>query len=166
MGDARSYGLELEGSYRPFKALTLSTSLGWNETEYRGFVLDRVSFVTGEEFATDVSGNALANAPASTALVAIDYAPRLAKNLRGEARVDYRRVGRFFTDIQNAIEQEAYGLVNARVGVRWKGYGLFVWGRNLNDAAYLAFGAPDSSFGRRVRTAAPRTYGFTLSASF
>ncbi|MFT4900609.1 MAG: hypothetical protein ACI9U0_002415, partial [Flavobacteriales bacterium] len=31
---------------------------------------------------------------------------------------------------------------------------------------YLAFGNPDSSFGRNVRTAAPRTFGVTISAKF
>gem|GEM_PF-3697626 len=30
----------------------------------------------------------------------------------------------------------------------------------------IAFGNPDSSFGRSVRTAAPRTYGITMSTKF
>jgi hypothetical protein len=30
----------------------------------------------------------------------------------------------------------------------------------------LAFGNPESSFGRNVRTAVPRTFGVTISAKF
>jgi len=45
-------------------------------------------------------------------------------------------------------------------------YSLFVWGQNLNNERYLAYGNPDSSFGRQARIAQPRTVGITLSAKF
>ena len=55
---------------------------------------------------------------------------------------------------------------NSRVGITNGTYSLFVWGQNLNNERYLAYGNPDSSFGRQARIATPRTMGVTLSAKF
>jgi iron complex outermembrane receptor protein len=75
-------------------------------------------------------------------------------------------MGSQFTDIQNKIEQPSYTLLNSRVGITKGTYSLFVWGQNLNNERYLAYGNPDSSFGRQARIATPRTMGVTLSAKF
>jgi iron complex outermembrane receptor protein len=56
--------------------------------------------------------------------------------------------------------------LNSRVGLTNGSYSLFIWGQNLNNERYLAYGNPDSSFGRQARIGAPRTYGVTLSAKF
>ncbi|MDX1903815.1 MAG: TonB-dependent receptor [Thermonemataceae bacterium] len=90
----------------------------------------------------------------------------ISKKLKAVVRGEIRNIGSYYTDIQNQIKQPSYTLINSRIGLSYDKYSLFFWGQNLNNERYLAFGNPDSSFGRNVRTAAPRTFGVTLSAKF
>ena len=166
VGDAQSMGLEIEVAAIPVRGLQLDASFGLNETRYEQFVLDRVNFFTGEESSTDITDNRLSNAPGHTFFLGAQYEYSFSKKLKATIRGELRSVGRYFTDIQNQIEQPSYQLVNARIGLSYDQYSFFFWGQNLNNERYLSFGNPDSSFGRSVRTAAPRTYGITLSARF
>jgi iron complex outermembrane receptor protein len=165
VGDARSAGIELEASAIPVKGLQLDASFGYNATEYRAFSLTRLNFATGEELQIPIGGNRLSNAPASTFFLGAQYTLPLPGKLRITLRGEARRVGEFYTDIQNSLRQPAYTVLNARISVELnQQYSLVFWGQNLNDAVYLAFGTPDTSFGSRsVRTAAPRTVGASLS---
>lgn len=166
VGDARSRGVELELTAIPLKGLQMDVSLGVNDTEYRDFKLVRTNFITLEEFTTPIGGNSLSNAPSHTIFIAAQYEFAINKKLKALVRGEMRNIGNYYTDIQNQIEQPTYTILNTRVGFSYSQYGLFFWAQNLNDERYLAFGNPDSSLGRRVRTAAPRLIGATLSARF
>ncbi len=166
VGSASSLGLELEIAAVPLKGLQLDASVGLTETEYRDFELIRVDFTTGEESVTQISGNSLSNAPGHTLFLGAQFTQPLSKEFTLVTRGEFRNIGRFYTDIQNDLEQPAYSLVNARLGVTFKKYSLFLWGQNLTDTTYLSFGAPDTSFSRTTRSAAPATYGLTLTANF
>lgn len=166
VGDAQSSGVELEISAIPIKGLQLDGSFGLNITEYKGFDLKRVNFGTGVETTTPIGGNTLSNAPSHTIFFGAQYEYAISKKLKAVVRGEVRNIGSHYTDIQNKIEQPTYTLINSRVGLSYDKYSLFFWGQNLNNERFLAFGNPDSSFGRNVRTAAPRTYGVTLSAKF
>lgn len=160
VGDAQSLGMELEVSAIPVKGLQVDGSFGLNQTEYKSFVLSRPA---GDE---SISGNTLANAPGHTLFVGAQYEYTISKKLKAVVRGEVRNIGRFYTDIQNQIEQPSYTVINSRLGLAWDKYSLFFWGQNLNDERFLAFGQPDSSFGRGARIAPPRTFGATLSAKF
>lgn len=166
VGDAQSMGLELEISAIPFKGLQLDGRFGLNQTEYQDFNLKRVNFATGEEFMTPIGGNSLSNAPSHTLFIGVQYEYALSKQLKAVVRGEVRNIGSYYTDIQNQIEQPSYTVINSRLGLTWEKYSLFFWAQNLNNERFLAFGNPDSSFGRNVRTAAPRTIGVTLNAKF
>ncbi len=166
VGDAQSLGLELEASLIPVKGLQLEASLGLNETKYRDFSLRRVNFVTGEERFTPIGGNRLSNAPSHTLFLAVQYTIFLDQKLRLVVRSEVRNMGAFYTDIQNTLQQPAYTLLNANFSLEYDQYSLSLWGQNLTNETYLAFGNPDTSFGASVRTAAPRTLGITLKAKF
>lgn len=166
VGDAQSLGLELEISAIPVKGLQLDGSFGLNQTEYKDFDLKRVNFFTGEETITPIGGKQLSNAPSHTIFFAAQYEIAISKKLKAVLRSEVRNIGDYYTDIQNGIKQPSYTLINSRIGFAYDNYSLFFWGQNLNNERYLAFGNADSSFGRNVRTAAPRTYGLTLSAKF
>lgn len=166
VGDAQSSGLELEISTIPIKGLQLDGSFGLNITEYKDFSLKRVNFFTGDETTTAIGGNRLSNAPSHTIFFGAQYEYSVSKKLKAVVRGEVRNIGSYYTDIQNKIEQPTYTLINSRIGLSYDKYSLFFWGQNLNNERYLAFGNPDSSFGRSVRTAAPRTFGVTLSAKF
>ena len=166
VGNAQSMGLELEVSAIPIKGLQVDGSFGFNKTEYNSFDLKRVNFGTGVETFTAIGGNSLSNAPSHTIFFGAQYEYAISKKLKAVVRGEIRNIGSYYTDIQNKIEQPSYTLINSRVGLAYSNYSLFFWGQNLNNERYLAFGNPDSSFGKSVRTAAPRTFGVTLSAKF
>jgi iron complex outermembrane receptor protein len=164
VGDAQSGGFELELSAIPIKGLQLDGSFGLNKTKYQDFNLKRVNFGSGVETTTPIGGNSLSNAPDHTLFFGAQYEPSLGKKVKGLIRGEVRNVGSYYTDIQNNIEQPSYTLLNGRVGLTLDKVGVFFWIQNAANERYLAFGNPDSSFGRNVRTAAPRTFGLTMNA--
>ena len=166
VGNAQSAGFELEIAAIPAKGLQLDGSFGLNKTEYKGFDLKRVNFGTGVETTTPIGGNSLSNAPSHTLFLGAQYEYALDKKLKVVVRGEVRNIGSYYTDIQNKIEQPSYTLLNSRIGLANGKYSLFVWGQNLNNERYLAYGNPDSSFGRQARMAQPRTLGVSLSANF
>jgi iron complex outermembrane recepter protein len=160
LGDALSTGFEVESSVIVLRGLQFDASLGINETSYKAFSLKR----PGSE--TAIGGNTLSNAPSHTLFLGAQYEYAIAKKLKAVIRGEIRNIGSYYTDIQNTIQQSPYTLINTRFGVTYDNYSLFFWGQNLNNERYLAFGTSDTSFGNSVRTAAPRTFGVTLSAKF
>lgn len=166
VGNAQSAGIEIEVSALPAKGLQLDGSFGFNPTEYKGFDLKRVNFGTGVETTTAIGGNKLSNAPTHTLFLGAQYEYSINTKLKAIIRGEIRNLGKQYTDIQNQIEQPSYTLLNSRIGLTYDKYSLFIWGQNLNNERYLAYGNPDSSFGRQSRMAQPRTFGITLSAKF
>lgn len=168
VGDAQSRGLELEITAIPVKGLQLDGSFGLNQTEYKQFALERTNFSSfpPQPFSTAIGGNRLSNAPSHTIFFGAQYEYAISKKLKAIVRGEVRNLGSYYTDIQNKIEQPSYTPINSRVGMVYGNYSLFFWVQNLNNERYLAFGNPDSSFGKSVRTAAPRTLGVTLSVKF
>ena len=166
VGDAQSAGFELEITAIPAKGLQIDGSFGYNPTEYKGFNLKRVNYGTGVETTTAIGGNQLSNAPNHTLFLGAQYEYPVSNTLKLVVRGELRNLGAQYTDIQNKIEQPSYTLLNSRVGLTSGSYSLFIWGQNLNNERYLAYGNPDSSFGRQARIGTPRTYGVTLSAKF
>ena len=166
VGNAQSAGIEIEVSALPAKGLQLDGSFGFNPTEYKGFDLKRVNFGTGVESTTAIGGNKLSNAPTHTLFLGAQYEYSINTKLKAILRGEIRNLGKQYTDIQNQIEQPSYTLLNSRIGLTYDKYSLFIWGQNLNNERYLAYGNPDSSFGRQSRMAQPRTFGITLSAKF
>jgi iron complex outermembrane receptor protein len=164
VGDAQSAGFELEITAIPAKGLQIDGSFGYNPTEYKGFNLKRVNYGTGVETTTAIGGNQLSNAPNHTLFLGAQYEYPVSNTLKLVVRGELRNLGAQYTDIQNKIEQPSYTLLNSRVGLTNGSYSLFIWGQNLNNERYLAYGNPDSSFGRQARIGTPRTYGVTLSA--
>ncbi len=166
VGDAKSSGVELEISALPFSGFQLDGSFGFNKTEYKEFNIERVNFSNSVVTSTPIGGNSLSNAPKHTIYLGAQYETRLSKKVGLLARGELRNIGSYYTDIQNQIEQPTYSLFNSRIGLSTDKYSLFFWGQNLANKRYLAYGNPDSSFGRQARMAQPRTFGFTLSAKF
>lgn len=166
IGDATSWGLELEVSAIPVKNLQIEASTGFNNTEYKDFALTRLNLQTLAPVITQVGGNRLSNAPQNTLYVATQYTFPLARKIGLVARGEFRNIGSYFTDIQNDLEQKAYNLISGRIGVRLPWMNLFFWVQNLTNERYIEYGASDTSFNRATRMAAPRTWGITLTAKY
>ena len=166
VGNAQSAGFEIEFSALPKKGLQFDGSLGINATKYKDFDLKRVNFGTGVETITAIGGNKLSNAPGHTLFLGAQYDYEINAKAKAVFRFEVRNIGDSYTDIQNQIKQPSYTLLNTRVGFNFNKFGVYVWGQNLTNKRYLAYGNPDSSFGRQARIGAPRTYGITLSTKF
>lgn len=166
VGDATSTGFELEASAILVKGLQLDGSLGLASAKYGHIHLERVNFLTGDEFEIDAEDNKLSNTPSHTLFLGAQYTTKLSEKLSLMLRGEVRNMGEFYTDIQNSLKQPSYTLINSNITLAYSNYSLSFWGQNLTDQTYLAFGNPDTSFGRSVRTAAPRTLGVTLKAQF
>ncbi|QKX03871.1 TonB-dependent receptor [Aquimarina sp. TRL1] len=165
VGDARSMGIELEASAIPVKGWQLDVSLGYNDTEYQDFLLRRIDPVTFVEIEEQLEGNRLSNAPKTTLFIASQYTfPINRKNLT--LRGEFRNIGTYYTDIQNTLEQENYSLFNARLSYESNELDIAVWGQNLFDKRYIAYGTPDTSFGRSTNMAAPGSIGITCRYKF
>lgn len=166
LGDVQTKGLEFEGNLIPVKNLELDASLGLNNGKYQAFTLTRVNFATFAEEKIDVSDKKLANAPSHTFFLAAQYGIPLSQSAKLSLRGEYRSVGKFYTDLQNTLEQPTYSLINSRVNLQVATFNLAFWVQNIGDTRYLIYGSGDSSFGRSVRMASPRTLGATLTFAF
>ncbi len=164
VGDATSAGIEIESMAIPLKGLQIEAGIGINITQYEDFELRRVDFFSGIESTEVVSGNSLSNAPKHTLFLGTQYTTTVSNSLDFTIRGEIRNVGSYYTDIQNALEQPTYTLVNLRAGIDYDRFGIYVWGENITDERFLSYGAPDTSFGRSARSSAPATFGVTVKA--
>lgn len=163
LGDVQTKGLEFDATMIPVKNLELDASLGLNSGKYKDFRLTRVDFATASETNIDVSGKKLANAPSHTFYVAMQYGIPLSATAKLSLRGEYRSVGQFYTDLQNTLNQPTYSLINTRVNLQVAKLNVAFWVQNLGNTRYLIYGSGDTSFGRSVRMASPRTLGLTLT---
>ena len=166
LGDVQTKGIEFEGTLIPVKNLELDASLGLNNGKYQDFTLTRVNFATFAEEKINVSDKKLTNAPSHTFFLAAQYGIPLSKSAKLSLRGEYRSVGKFYTDLQNTLEQPTYSLINSRVNLQVATFNLAFWVQNIGDTRYLIYGTGDTSFGRSVRMASPRTLGATLTFAF
>lgn len=164
-GNFSSKGVELEVSTTPVKGLQVDASFGTVKATYSKLSVPVTTYDNTGQPNTEnknFEGNYQIQTPNYTALLAAQYSKSLFKNLEGLLRVEWKSIGKQYFDLPNALSQDAYGLVNVRAGVSTKNYSLMVWGRNIGNTAYIAYGY---NFGA-VTMGTPRVYGVTLSGRF
>lgn len=124
-----SRGLELEILARPLKGLELAASVGYTHAEIREYR----SRDTGE----DLAGKQPPFVPELTATFSAQYRHRCGFM----ARVEWLLTGRTYFDEENleSEAQDAYGLLNAKIGYEQPHWGVYVYGKNLTDTEYYAF---------------------------
>jgi len=113
----------------------------------------------------DVSGHSLLRSPDEAAYVGLDYGRGLANGAGVRVSIDYSYKGDYYFDFSAVpttewLEQDAYGLLNARVAYSSPGnaWEIGLWGGNLTDASYYE-DAVVTSVSSRASYADPRTYG-------
>ena len=158
----------------------LDADLLW-QTGVKGLTLQAGATYTharyGDEPLPDV---ALARLPGSTA----GFAPRwqASESVTYEWDFGGNLVGRFNLGAKHTTEyntgsdlapqkmQDAYTLVNARVGIgaKDKRWGVELWAQNLTDETYaqVGFDAPLQTGSYNAFLGAPRTYGVTLRVAY
>ncbi|MDQ3074325.1 MAG: TonB-dependent receptor [Pseudomonadota bacterium] len=185
----RSQGVELEASYRLMRDLRVNAGLTVARTSYRDDLVGNDSGAALNQALRRLPGRRLSNAPGVVATGAISYTPSIGSSgLSALFYVDGRHTSKYNTgsDLFPQKGQEAYAVVNARVGLRGpdEAWAIEVWAQNLFDKDYtqVAFNSPfqagtgsapftDPQFpgGRQIFSAflaEPRTYGLTLRGRF
>lgn len=153
-GKAHSTGLELETRWTPDEHLELSGFFAATRGEY-----DKLTDSSG----VDRSGNKLVYTPNVTAGAAAQYSwPLQSLPVNASVRAEYLYTGKHYFDLQNRLEQKAYGLTNLRAGVSKNGVGVSLFVNNLFDKDYRTFAALDT-WGYDYTTAGePRTVGVAV----
>lgn len=157
-GRSTSQGLEVEAVLYPAEGLEASARLGLIEARY-----DRYVNASGQ----DLSGKRLVNTPSATVGASLQYRRPLdplpfALLLRG----DYELVGGHYFDPENRLRQDAFSLLNLRVGLENERVSASLFVRNALDTRYRAYGFTDS-FGHDVAIAGDRRLvGAVLKVKF
>ncbi|WP_294007833.1 TonB-dependent receptor, partial [Sphingomonas sp.] len=185
----RSQGVELEASYRLMRDLRVNAGLTLAKTKYRSNLVGTDNGTPLNPALRRLPGSYLSNAPRTVATGSVAWTPRIGgSGLSGLFYIDARYSGHYNTgsDLFPQKGQEAYTLVNARVGVRGPDdrWAVELWAQNLFDKDYtqVAFNSPfqegaasapftDPAYpgGRQIFSAflaEPRTYGLTVRGSF
>ena len=145
-GRARSFGAELEVSWKLLDSLTAFVDIGVTNSTLREF---RDPF-TG----ADQGGNRTPYAPVYDASIGLAYR----RPLGWFGEVGLTANGKtFYTEDENPVfAQSAYGLLRARIGYATTHYRITVFGDNLTDEEYYRSISPGTFHGT---PGAPRTFG-------
>ena len=180
----RSQGVEVEAQIRPRRDMTLNLGMTLANTKYRGDLVGNSNGVPLDPALRMLPGRRLSNAPRLVFTGAFSWTPQLGNTgLSGLLYADARVTDDYNTgsDLFPQKAQDAYAVVNARVGIRGpeERWSVELWAQNLFDQDYaqVAFNTPfqagttappfvDPRFpgGRQLFSAflaEPRTYGIT-----
>jgi len=130
-GRTESYGIEASARYAGTH-LSLHTAYGWTHATFRKYSDGR----------TDYRGRHIPYAPEHTLMLAADWQQALhgaGEDWILQLHADWQAAGPIYWNDANTISQDFYGLLAASVALRWKNYGLKIWGKNLTDEHYRTF---------------------------
>lgn len=147
---AQIKGFEAELNLRPVKGLEFNAGLGYTDSEIKRF--------------PDASriGNQLPLISRYTLNAGVNYVTPLTDDLDLNTRVDFRRIGRTWWDVENSTSRNPVNLVDARLGVSTKRWSVTAFAQNLFNEIYNAEFSP----GGFVFKARPRRYGIEASFNF
>ena len=184
-GNLKSYGAELELVYLPVENVTVGSAIGFNKAEYGSFdngqcTVEQTFYqyyvVDGAQGGSpgvdssctqDLAGEPLANAPEWNVSSYIQYDATLPLDLVGVVRLEHSYIDSFFLeeDLDPHLKNDAVDLVNLRMTLSnpERSWELSLWGRNLLDEQYYAFGLDIPTLGGYAGVVAPEaTYGITV----
>lgn len=157
---AHSKGLELEFQARPMRGLDIFGGFGYTDSQFDDFTTTEMISRT-QVVQRDYSGNHLPFAPQYTYNLGAQY-----RNPIGIfARIDLFGTGKFYGDYANTAKQDAYQLVNLRLGYEGGHFDVMFWCKNLFDQEYLTYVMPVGPYDVGV-DGPPRTIGVTLNYRF
>ncbi|HEX6572822.1 MAG TPA: TonB-dependent receptor [Steroidobacteraceae bacterium] len=159
-------GVEAEFQLAPIETFRFFLSGSYVDAKYEDFIESAINPSTGTNLVS--SGNQLQRTPDTQVSTGIDW--ELPLGSWGNAldfRVNYTWQSDMPWATDNIAEEDAYGLVDARIalspdGAPWE---VALWGKNLSDELYRVniisfFGEEVSQFGP------PRTYGVDFTVKF
>ncbi|WP_320044295.1 TonB-dependent receptor [uncultured Desulfobacter sp.] len=169
--ESTSQGIEIELVARPVTGLELTAGIGFTDVTFDEFKkavydTDTASATYGQKIGeTDMSGKSNALIPEYTYTLGAQY-----RWMSGFfSRIEFQGVGDYYLNLDNSKKQEAYALVNARVGYEGECFEVVLWVKNLFDKEYAVAGASPNSTTRDVWYGAegpPLTFGVTFTKRF
>lgn len=146
---ARSYGAEMDVSWMVSDDWSLNGTFGVNKAQYQ---------------TNQFAGKAMANAPEFTSSISLDYESY--QGWYGQLSYNYR--SSHYSDAENTLKIDGYGLVDLHVGYRSNQYQVYLFASNLLDEEYLTnyYGLPFSNTAEIAGVGQPRTLGLGISYDF
>ncbi|HLO80718.1 MAG TPA: TonB-dependent receptor, partial [Chitinophagaceae bacterium] len=153
-GKMTTKGIELEVSTTPVNGLELMFNGGLTDASYSSLSLPKDGVMVNYD------GNNQVFTPSYTSLLMGQYTLPIGQKQKTRlmARVEWISFGKQFFDLANTISQDPYSLLHSRIGVSTRHLEVYVWGRNLGNTKYIAYGY---DFGG-VHLGNPRTVGTTV----
>lgn len=145
---ATSKGLELEANYKINDEVSVFSSLAYNQTKFDEF---RDAF-------GDYNGKYAPFAPKFNYSIGLKY--RALSGLYGS--VDLNGYDKMYIDKANSFKQDAYELVDAKIGYEFENYDIYVYGKNIFDKNYDTKGY----YGAYTYLSTPSEFGVQLNYRF
>jgi len=157
-GKLNSKGAEAEIAATLLKGLELNYNFGYTHARYKNLQIPSNGTVV------DLKDNHQVYTPDVTSLLALQYGYDFdsQQGIKLIARGEWRYLGNEYFDLANQIEQKAYSVFNARLGISTKKFDVFLWASNLANKHYIDYAY---DFGA-THLGNPKTYGITLRTSF
>lgn len=157
--EATNTGFEIEVLARPIRGLEIVAGLGYTHAEY------------GEwQYGQDYEGNKLEMVPEYNYNLAAQYRYPLSGSATLFSRLELQGLGDFYHDLDNQRKQDAYNIVNARLGYEGEykglGFSLYLWAKNIFDERYATGAFGSDTMGWFARAGDPQTIGVTLRCRF
>ncbi len=161
IGDAQSYGPELELNYKPIAGLTLGVTYAYTKAT--------ITRINPQDVTLGLSvGQAILNVPEWMASFRVNYTHAVTDTIRFFARADYDFTGPShgeFTASDPDYEQPEYSVMNGSIGVDYKSYECSFFAKNLLDSSKI-IQIPSLLFTPEAYTLRPVTVGVLLKAKF
>jgi iron complex outermembrane receptor protein len=157
-GKSRNKGFEFEIEARPFSAVALNFSGGYNDAKFVRFQKDTT---------TNLAGKKLSYAPNWTLNGSVDF--DLPTPFPSVLQISGSYVADRFFNVENQPFQrlDSYTTLDARYSFDINAVNVALWVKNFNKAKYYNSGSDVSAFGfYDIKPGAPRTYGLTARATF
>ena len=157
-GKSTSKGFEVELAAKPVQGLELTANYGYTDAAFDKY--------RDPAAATVYDGKKILMVPEHDYLLAAQYRYPLTASLTIFSRVELHGVGELYWDYANSEKQEAYELVNARVGAEFEHFDVYFWVKNLFDQEYETIAFEFPVLGWLGQPGNPRTIGMTLNGRF
>ena len=154
-GKSHRTGLELESRFKLASAWTLSGNASWIDARFDDYEDTTIGM--------DYADKQVFCVPEYSYEVALDYRDQIAADWDLFGRVGVSGVGPQYFDNANTVRQEAYELVNMRLGARWKQLECSLWAKNLFDRHYVAF---ENTTAGIAEDGKRRTFGVSVDYTF
>nr|WP_321414784.1 TonB-dependent receptor [uncultured Allomuricauda sp.] len=163
VGELSSKGIELEVTALPLKGLEVAYNFGFTDAEYQTLILPDANGVE-----QNYRGNKQVFTPRFNSTLSLTYNRNLDKNLELYVVPQWKLLGKQYFNYYNDLVQDSFSLFNLNLGLKYKGYEISLWGRNLADTKYLSFAYATSTADQApvLYGDSPRTLGITLRAKF